>query len=206
MAEEKVFFFSDQLELEGLIDWAPGDKAAVITHPHSLYGGSMDNEVVGAITQVYRQQGYTTLRFNFRGVGRSQGEYGGGRGELRDLKIALGYLIGRGKTRIDLAGYSFGAWVNALLSPDEDLVKRMIMVSPPVDFLDFSSVQRIPPLQLVITGSYDEFAPPARIKTLLSRWNPTALLEVISGADHFYEGYTFPLKALITTFLKVESG
>lgn len=106
MTEDRIFFISEGLRIEALLQDAPGDRAAVITHPHPLYGGDMHNTVVTAIARAYRLRGWATLRFNFRGVGGSQGEYDEGRGEQEDLKAAIAYLQSRDKHRIDLAGYS----------------------------------------------------------------------------------------------------
>ena len=204
MAEKQVFFPSNNVTIEGLLGLMPGDRGVAITHPHSLYGGSMHNNVVESLVRVYQQRGYTTLRFNFRGVGSSQGEYDHGQGEQQDVRAALLYLSEKGKRLIDLAGYSFGAWVNALARPKRDTVEKMIMVAPPVAFLDFGSVQLIPQLELVIAGSRDQIAPPDLIKTMLPTWNPTARLEIVQGADHFYGGFTNELESLVAGCLASE--
>jgi alpha/beta superfamily hydrolase len=164
----------------------------------------MYNNVVESLVRVYQQAGYSTLRFNFRGVGRSHGEYSDGTGEQEDVRAALTCLSERSKKVIDLAGYSFGAWVNALTRPDRDIVRQMVMVSPPVAFLDFGSAQPIPQLQLVIAGSSDEIAPPKLIKTILPNWNSRARLEIIEGADHFYGPYTGKLESILTNYLAGE--
>lgn len=204
MAEEQIFFLSNNIEIEGLLQLIPGERGVVITHPHSLYGGSMHNNVVESLVRVYHQQGYTTLRFNFRGVGSSQGKYDHGQGEQEDVRSALDYLLDKGNRIIDLAGYSFGAWVNALASPERDTVQKMIMVAPPVAFMDFGSVKLIPQLKLVIAGSRDQIAPPDLIETMLTNWNPTARLEIIHGADHFYAGFTNKLESLLGSHLEAE--
>mgnify|MGYP001824096311 FL=1 len=204
MAEEPVFFMSGTLQIQGLLQTKPGDKGVVITHPHPLYGGSMHNNVVESLVRVYQQAGYSTLRFNFRGVGGSQGEYDNGQGEQDDLKAALHYLAEQGKNVVDLAGYSFGAWVNGLTRLDGGIVRQMVMVSPPVAFLDFGSAQPLPQLRLVIAGSRDEIAPPELIQTTLPTWNPGARLEIIEGADHFYGTYTAELESILTNYLAGE--
>ena len=204
MDEELIFFMAGAIKIEGLLQTLPGDKGVVISHPHPLYGGSMYNNVVESLVRVYQQAGYSTLRFNFRGVGSSHGEYGDGTGEQEDVRAALNYLWERGKQVIDLAGYSFGAWVNALTRPDRDIIRQMVMVSPPVAFLDFGSAQALPQLQLVIAGSRDEIAPPELIQTTLSNWNPGARLEIIEGADHFYGAYTEKLESILTGYLAGE--
>jgi alpha/beta superfamily hydrolase len=204
MAEEPVFFMSGTLQIQGLLQTRPGDKGVVITHPHPLYGGSMHNNVVESLVHAYQQAGYATLRFNFRGVGGSQGEYENGQGEQEDVKAALHYLAEQGKNVVDLAGYSFGAWVNTLTKPPVDAVQRIIMVSPPVAFLDFGPPQSIPELGLVVAGSLDEIAPPELIKTILPNWNSSARLEIIEGADHFYGDYTDKLESILTDYLAAE--
>jgi len=201
MAERQVFMPSQNLKLEALLELVDGTAGVVITHPHPLYGGDMENGVVESIVQVYRSHGYSTLRFNFRGAGMSQGRYDDGRGEQADVRSAIQFLASHGKTRIDLAGYSFGAWVNALAMPPPSPVNGLILVSPPVAFLDFSSVGFLAPLKLVVAGSQDQFAPPERIRALLPTWNPKARFEVIAGADHFYWGHTEELETILTGYL-----
>jgi len=176
----------------------------VITHPHPLYGGNMHNNVVESLARMYQLAGYSTLRFNFRGVGSSEGEYDNGAGEQEDVKAALHCLTKRGKKVLDLAGYSFGSWVNALAISKVDNVDRMVMVSPPVAFMDFSAVGLTPQIKLVVAGSQDQIAPPEVIEKILTSWNPEAHLVVIDGADHFYVGYTGKLESVLAAYLKNE--
>jgi alpha/beta superfamily hydrolase len=111
---EQIIFSSGAFTIEGLLDKNSETNGVIITHPHPLYGGNMHNNVVISITNTYQKMGYTTLRFNFRGVGNSQGSYGDGVGEQEDVRAAISYLTDSSINQIDLAGYSFGAWVNAL--------------------------------------------------------------------------------------------
>jgi alpha/beta superfamily hydrolase len=201
MTEERVFVSSGEVKLEVLMDEAPGERAAVITHPHPLYGGDMHNPVVLSVAEAYREQGFTTLRFNFRGVGQSEGIYQQGVGEQEDVAAILGFASQMGKTHVDLAGYSFGAWVNALGLKNFVPAKRMVMVSPPVGFLDFSFLKYDSRIQLVIAASQDEIGPPDQIKSMLTVWNPEARLEIIQGADHFYWGHTAEIKGILKDFL-----
>ena len=202
MVEEPVYFEALNIKIEGLFRSIPGDKGVVITHPHPLYGGNMYNNVVESLVRIYQLAGYTTLRFNFRSVGSSEGEYDNGIGEQGDVKAALHYLVQRGKKVLDLAGYSFGSWVNALAISAVDTVDRMVMISPPVAFMDFSSVGLTPQIDLVVAGSQDRIAPVKLIDKMLPTWNPRAHLEVIDGADHFYLGYTEKLESVLTAYLK----
>ena len=202
MVEEPVHFEAINIKIEGLLRSMPGDKGVAITHPHPLYGGNMYNNVVESLVRIYQLAGYTTLRFNFRSVGSSEGEYDNGLGEQEDVKAALHYLTQRGKKALDLAGYSFGSWVNALAISEVDTVDRMVMISPPVAFMDFKSVGLTPQIQLVVAGSRDQIAPPKLIGNMLPTWNPRAHFEIIDGADHFYLGYTGKLESLLTAYLK----
>jgi len=197
--EENIIFLSEDYKIEGLLDKQSEDNGVVITHPHPLYGGDMNNFIVDLIARAYQKKGFTTLRFNFRGTGKSQGSYDDGAGEQEDVGSALSTLKQMGIKNIDLAGYSFGAWVNALSISENTAIRNMTMVSPPVSFLDFSSIDSIPCLKLVVTGSIDDIAPADRIKTMYPAWNPKAHLEIINGADHFYSEYLRELESVLSS-------
>ncbi len=197
-------FVSGDLELEGVLEVNSAERGVVISHPHPLYGGEMDNPVVEEIRDVYREEGYTTLRFNFRGVGRSGGRFGGGIAERDDVRAAVAFLQKRGISRIELAGYSFGAYVNAGVAETGVEAAGMIMVSPPVTDPKFGKM-RLPALKLVVTGSHDEIAPPALVAELLPHWNPEARLEIIEGADHFYSRSLKKLGAVLRSFLTMKT-
>ena len=199
MAEERILFEANGLKIEGMIADFPGDKGVVISHPHPLYGGSMHNNVVRAVAHAYQEEGHSTLRFNFRGVERSEGEYGNGVGEQEDVKAALQTL---GRKNMDLAGYSFGAWVNALGMAKFEEAQRMIMVSPPVSVIDFSFLEFTPKIKLVICGSMDEIAEYKKVEKMLPKWNDQAMFRVIQGADHFYSGYEEDLIDIVGEFLR----
>jgi alpha/beta superfamily hydrolase len=199
--EEKIFFKSDDLLLEGLLGNRIGDCAAIITHPHPLYGGNMYNLVVEKIMDAYAQFGFTTLRFNFRGNGQSQGTFDNGPGERRDVCAALSFLKARGYEQIHLAGYSFGAWVNAGISCENAAYEKMIMVSPPTAFIDFGKPVALSRLALVVTGSHDEIAPAESINPYLKTWNPSARFEIIPGADHFYSYHMDRLAEIVVSYL-----
>jgi alpha/beta superfamily hydrolase len=183
---QQIHFDSENLQLEGVLDDNGPERAMVITHPHSLYGGDMGNPVVMAIAAACRKKGVTALRFNFRGVGGSQGRYSDGVGEQQDLLAAVGYLRRAGFKTVDIAGYSFGSWVNARAAVEAGVDESQIMVSPPVAFMNFSGVTALPGLRLVVTGARDEIAPADRVTALAKRLNPAAQVTVIPGADHFY--------------------
>jgi alpha/beta superfamily hydrolase len=199
--DKTVTFISNGLSIEGQLAQGDHPKGVVVTHPHPLYGGDMHNNVVAAVSHTYQKIGCTTLRFNFRGVGGSQGSYDDGVGEQEDVRAAVAYLADSGIRQIDLAGYSFGAWVNALAVNDGLKIDNLIMVSPPVAFIDFKSIANLSSLKLVVTGERDDIAPAGMVESLYPAWSPTAKFEVIQGADHFYGGYTNQLEAVLTNFL-----
>jgi alpha/beta superfamily hydrolase len=202
MAEKRIFFEADGLKIEGMLADFPGDYGVVISHPHPLYGGSMHNNVVRAVARAYQEEGFSTLRFNFRGVENSQGNFGNGVGEQEDVKAALKAM---GKEHMDLVGYSFGAWVNALGLEKFEEAQRLIMISPPVSFVDFSFLGYNPSIKLVICGTRDEIAEYKKVENMVSKWNDQAVLRVIQGADHFYSGYEEELKSIIMGFLELEN-
>lgn len=198
--ETAVHFRSGKLRLEGRLH-AGDARAVVVTHPHSLYGGDLYNPVVEAIAGSYQREGFTTLRFNFRGVGGSQGRYDEGHGEREDVAQAVAYLQQAGCGPIALSGYSFGTWVNALYAADARPGIPMTMVSPPVAFMDFRTIQRLPGLSFVITGSRDDIAPPDVLSRVMPHWNPDAGLTILPGADHFFADHMADLSAALTTAL-----
>ncbi|MFH1154183.1 MAG: alpha/beta hydrolase [Pseudomonadota bacterium] len=186
--EKSVIIGHQGLELEAALDLSSAKRGVVITHPHPLYGGDMDNPVVLAVRDGYLCNGFTTLRFNFRGVGRSQGRYSDGLEEQDDVKAAVAYLSHLGIDEIHLAGYSFGSWVNASIDFSPIVIEQMFMVAPPVAVMDFECIPPITRPLFIITGSMDEIAPPEQIRALMKTWNPEAVLYVIQGADHFSLG------------------
>ena len=200
---KRVSLVSGACRLEGLLQeghWP--DKGVVVTHPHPLCGGDMYNLVVERVADAYQRKGYTVLRPNFRGVGNSEGVYDNGRGERQDVAAARKYLEDLGIVKIDLAGYSFGAWINSGLDLEVMGPGSQIMISPPVAFMDFSEIAAVSRLKLVVAGSLDEFAPLAMLVKMVPRWNPDARLEVIPGADHFYDTFLNDLHQMICSHIE----
>lgn len=205
VTEETVFFDSSPFRLESRLYRASGPNAVVLTHPHPLYGGEMDNPVVTTLARVYQRLGYSTLRFNFRGVGASGGDYGDGIGERDDARAAAAYLSRLDKTVTDLAGYSFGAWINLGLHPPLTTVRRQVVVAPPVLFMDFEPVTAPPAELAVIVGDQDRMAPLATLRALLPHWHPAAQLCVVTGADHFFGAALDRLTAQVEAVLTERS-
>ncbi len=199
--EEKVIIQAESFKLEGLLMKGHNAKGVIVTHPHPLYGGDMYNSVVASAIRVGQQSGYTTLRFNFRGVGASQGQHANGFGEQDDVKAALNYLTDLGLQSVDVVGYSFGAWVNAHLACQMADIGSMVMISPPVAFMPFSKTLALPCLSCVIAGGRDEIGPADMIASCMSQWNADAQLHVIRGADHFYSGCLNEMEAVLSAQL-----
>jgi len=205
--EEKITIPSGRYELEGYWQAGAGHKGVVITHPHPLYGGTMDNPVVKTVQNAYQHHGYATLRFNFRGVGGSQGNFYNGSGEQDDVRAAIAYVANMDVSVSDLAGYSFGAWVNTGVATDSRTsIMSMMMISPPVAFIEFETVTAMNCLKLLVTGSRDDIAPVNQIRDLMPTWNPQAQFEIIDGCDHFYTGYIDRLESILTQYLQSQDS
>ena len=195
MNEEAVIFRSEGLKLEGLL-YQPRDAAeargAVVCHPHPLYGGSMLDVIVEAILKAMWAIDCATLRFNFRGVGNSQGEYDEGRAEARDAEAAVKYIAGlRGMQRgkVILAGYSFGAMaaVNAAMHTPE--VTTVVAVAPPILADGVGQLIALKKRLVVVAGEEDRYCPPAQLEVLRNALIGLIRLKIIPGADHFFAGH-----------------
>src|ERR1039457_5918146 len=165
MKEESVIIPSGQLKLEGLLARPSNDRevrAAVVCHPHPLYGGSMHNNVVEAILEALWKLGFATLRFNFRGVGASEGEHSGGSGETDDAKAAIQFLLSQPGVARDAAiraGYSFGAAIAMRAGAELKEVVTIAAIALPVGMGDFSSAARSGKKIVLVAGDHDAYCP-----------------------------------------------
>jgi alpha/beta superfamily hydrolase len=186
--EETVFIVGPEATLEGRL--VPGSEAGgvVITHPHPLFGGSMANNVVWTAARAFGARGWATLRFNFRGVGRSTGVYGGGLEEVADVAAALAFLRSRAPEPHLLVGYSFGAFVaaRALLQGIE--CDGAVLIAPPVAFLEMAWLPQVPHLKFIVAGDRDDIGPLLDIQKIMEKAEPPVDIVVVKGADHFYGG------------------
>lgn len=199
MKEDRVFFTGGGVVIEGLYAAGESTGGVVVTHPHSMMGGSMMNNVVDALVTTFYRNGFSTLRFNFRGVGRSEGTFDNGIGEQEDVKGALNFLAEQGKNDVILAGYSFGAWVNSMLFPDLDYLADVIMISPPIDFVDFDFSGIRGKCGLIICGDRDQFCPLNKLRTVIEEIQ--CRLEIVQGADHFYFGRESGISGYLSDYL-----
>jgi hypothetical protein len=162
-------------------------------HPHPQHGGSMNNKVVYTLYQAFSRRGFSTLRFNFRGVGRSQGTYDRGEGELSDAASALDWLqsYNQNAGACWIAGFSFGAWIGMQLLMRRPEISGFISLSPPANMYDFSFLAPCPSSGLVLQGELDEFVPEPSVAKLVEKLTHQRNLDidyrVIPGANHFYQ-------------------
>jgi hypothetical protein len=205
MQEESVNIPSGQLKLEGLIAKPTGvasARGAVVCHQHPLYGGSMHNNVVEAILAALWKRDFATLRFNFRGVGASEGEHSGGLGEADDAKAALQFLLsqaGVAKDAAVMAGYSFGAAIAMRVGAELENVATIAAVALPVGMSDFSFTAKSGKKIVLIAGDRDSYCPRPAIMKLAE--NCGAQLRIVEGADHFFAGFDGALTIELTELL-----
>ena len=192
-----------EIKLEAVLNENSLQKAVIITHPHPLYGGNMDNSVVMSIEKAFFNRGFTTLRFNFRGTCNSTGMFDDGNGEQDDVLAALAFLKQKkGFERILLAGYSFGAKITAKLVAEGCDIDDHIMVSPPVGFMSFDDIESMPHTGLIVSGDNDEFAPSSLIQDHITRWGIKVKYEIVKDCDHFYSNNLDKLENIIELYLK----
>ena len=202
--EESIFIDTPDGRLEGR--WRCPDSArgrVVFSHPHPAFGGTMDYPAVRLACHYLNQSGYATLRYNFRGVGASDGEYSNGVGERNDLMAAVEFS-GRNCADLPLilAGYSFGAWISWLVAEELPLLSGLVLVSPPFGALDFE----FPPLgfkgpTLALIGDRDDFCPTGVFQRSIKELAPHAENEIWTGNDHFWLGLERKLATRIEEFL-----
>ena len=198
---------SHPLQLEGLlhlVDREDNGPAAVVCHPHPLGGGNMYNGVVGAMARELSARGVTVLRFNFRGVGASEGRHDHGRGELEDVAGALEWLRaqpGVDPERVSLAGYSFGAWVALMHAQSDPRLVAAAMVGLPAEYCDAGSMRAFARPKFFVTGEQDQLAPPGALHDLVGQLPAPNTVRVVTGADHFWAGLERKVAARVADFL-----
>jgi alpha/beta superfamily hydrolase len=203
MKEERVTFKSGGLTLEGMIafpDGAGSHRAAVVCHPHPLYGGSMYNNVVDAVLDALHARGFATLRFNFRGVGQSEGEFDNGNGEADDAAAAVRFLTthkGVSAEGAVLAGYSFGAMTAVRSAASAAEVAAVVTIALPLGMIDPSALGTIAKPIVLLAGDEDSYCPANRLAELAERLGASARLRIIPGADHFFGGREHEISAAL---------
>jgi alpha/beta superfamily hydrolase len=202
----EVSFSSGGLFLEGILAIPEGAgpfPAVIVCHPHPLYGGSMDNNVVNSLSETLTQASLASFKFNFRGVGGSQGEFGQGIGEREDVEAAISFVSTVKEVdskRIGLAGYSAGAGFALPVGFNDDRIKALAAVSPPLPIFDFDFLKNCPKSKLLTSGSRDDLIPINQFLEFCQNLPEPKECESIEGANHFWWGYESILAAKVTAF------
>ncbi|BCP53084.1 alpha/beta hydrolase [Kaistia sp. 32K] len=172
---------------------------AIILHPHPQFGGTMNNAITYQLFYMFAKRGFAVLRFNFRGVGRSQGEFDHGEGELSDAASALDWVqtIHPDARACWVAGFSFGAWIGMQLLMRRPEIEGFISVAPQANLYDFSFLAPCPSSGLIVHGDQDKVAPPKDVQTLVDKLKTQKGIiveqQIMPGANHFFEGQVEPL-------------
>ena len=165
---------------------------ALMLHPHPQHGGTMNNKIVYTLYNLFAQRGFGTLRFNFRGVGRSQGTFDRGEGELSDAAAALDWLqtYNPDAPACWIAGFSFGAWIGMQLLMRRPEITGFISIAPPANLFDFSFLAPCPSSGLIVHGTADEVVPSESVQKLVDKLSHqrdiTVKYKSIPGANHFF--------------------
>lgn len=205
----EVIFAGPEGRLEGRYQRGRGENPplAVVLHPHPLFGGSMNNRAVYELYNMFLRRGFSVLRFNFRGVGRSVGTYDQGQGELADAATALDFLqsLNPNAPFAWVAGVSFGSWIGMQLLMRRPEIVGFISVSASANLFDFTFLAPCPSSGVVIHGELDKVCPVEDTKTMVDRTRTQkgrkVEFQVIPGADHFFETHMDQLIAAADAYL-----
>lgn len=181
--------------------------AAIILHPHPLHGGTMNNKVTYNLYHAFARNGFSVVRFNFRGVGRSQGKYDDGAGELSDAAAVLDWLQIQNPNAASfwMGGFSFGSWIGMQLLMRRPEIEGFIAVSPPVGNFDFNFLSPCPAHGLILQGDQDSVVSVDNVSRLSEKLgkqrNANIDYRIILGADHFYRSHMDDLNAHMEDYL-----
>ena len=210
-SEERVSITADGLRLEGrlavpravpLAVSQAAQRAVVLCHPHPQYGGTMDNPVVRAAAGRLQSAGVATLRFNFRGVGGSEGSHANGVGECIDARAAVDFLAERSAVRrVTLGGYSFGAMIALRVGHQHPGVDRLAAIAPPLSMFDLDFIGGCDKPKLFLVGDRDQFCPYEVFRHAIDALPPPKTTECLAGADHFLIGFEEQIGAHVVHFV-----
>ncbi|HEX7965622.1 MAG TPA: alpha/beta fold hydrolase [Gammaproteobacteria bacterium] len=196
---EPVSFAGPAGLIEGLLDHPPGEPiaVAVVCHPHPLQGGAMQNKVAYMLARAFNDMGAASLRFNFRGVGRSEGAFDHGVGETGDALAAVDWLMARHPgLPLWLGGFSFGSYV-ALRAQSQRPVERLVTVAPAVERFDTAAIEVPQCPWLLVQGDADEVVSPQAVLAWARALVHPPKLAVMAGAGHFFHGRLNELRELV---------
>lgn len=190
--------------LEAILKEPAGEvtRAAIVCHPHPLFGGTMHNKVVFRIARAFQDAGFAVLRFNFRGAGKSEGVHDNGLGEQDDLRAALRFIETKyPMAALWLAGFSFGAAMLLRAACEDERLRALVAAGTPVSRHDLSHVRRCNKPKLFVQGALDEFGSAEDLKRFVATLEGVNQLEIIEGADHFFEGHLPEVFQAVTDFI-----
>ncbi len=192
--ESRNFFLEGPAGRLEAILWKPAAQgrpplAALVCHPHPLFGGTMHNKVVYQAAKSLDALGLPVLRFNFRGAGMSAGAHDRGRGEQGDVSAALDFLAGEFPgIPLLVAGFSFGCWVGLRVGCADERARELIGLGSPVNSTDFSFLRNCEKPKIFVHGAHDEHGEIGKVKALVESLPGENRLVVVPGADHFFAG------------------
>jgi len=186
----KRVIIEGECKLEGILNENSKRGGVIICHPHPLYGGDMHNNVVNAIEEGFADLGFTALRFNFRGVGASEGSYGEGQGEVEDLLSTVDFLKGKmdSDATIILAGYSFGAWICTMAASRMERLDGLFLVSYPFAFYESNTLRNYEGKIFLVGGKLDDIGPVVQLLDVYKAMPTIHKSLKIIPTDHFYWG------------------
>jgi uncharacterized protein len=204
--ESRRFFLDGPAGRLEAILWKPVAQvrmAALVCHPHPLFGGTMHNKVVYQAAKSLDALGLPVLRFNFRGAGTSGGAHDRGQGEQGDVKAALDFLANEFPgVPLLVAGFSFGCWVGTRVGCADERVEELIALGTPVNSTDFSYLRDCDKPKLFVHGSHDQFGEIGKVQALVESLPGVNRLVVVEGAEHFFTGKLDQLDAAIRDWLQ----
>jgi len=186
----------------------PAAPLALLLHPHPEHGGTMNNKVVYHLYHAFARRGFSVLRFNFRGVGRSQGRFDRGEGELSDAASVLDWMQSHNESARGcwVAGFSFGAWIGMQLLMRRPEIEGFISVSPPASMYDFSFLAPCPSSGMMIHGGEDTVVPEESVDKLVAKLRSQKGIEIdyriLKGADHFFTEHLDHLVGNVEDYLE----
>ncbi|HET6469408.1 MAG TPA: alpha/beta hydrolase [Geminicoccaceae bacterium] len=205
---EVIFNGSDgRLEGRYVHGDGPTPPLAMVLHPHPQHGGTMNNRIVYSMFRMFQRRGFSTLRFNFRGVGRSQGVFDHGQGELRDAAAALDWMQSHNPNSSGcwVAGFSFGAWVAMQLLMRRPEIQGFMCASLPANMYDFGFLAPCPTSGLIVHGERDTVTSTEAVTKLVTKLSQqrgiTIDFEVIDGSDHFFNRHMDEFEEICEAYL-----
>ncbi|MFQ5954478.1 MAG: alpha/beta hydrolase [Kiloniellales bacterium] len=186
----------------------PNAPIAIMLHPHPQHGGTMNNRIVYALYRVFVRRGFSALRFNFRGVGRSEGRFARGEGELSDAAAVLDWLqaYNQNASQCWIAGFSFGAWIGMQLLMRRPEITGFVAVAPPANICDFSFLAPCPASGLIVQGEADELVPHQLVGELAEKLRAQRDIKIdyrlVPSANHFFHGMIDRLTEEVDDYLE----